>query len=90
MSSFTETLRARETGSAAEPTGFTRPTVLHSITPWLVRERALQKYSEYNVTKWIQRDAVRQKQANMTDNRDGSGISSWIENNTANTDWGTW
>lgn len=51
VSWVTETLRIRETGSAAVPTSLTWPTVLHSIATRLVRVRALnnQRVSFYNI-----------------------------------------
>lgn len=41
MSCVTETLRARQTSSAAEPTSRTWAAVLHRITTGLIRVRAL-------------------------------------------------
>lgn len=41
MSCVTETLRVRQTGSAAKPTSLTWPTVLHRITTGLIRVIAL-------------------------------------------------
>lgn len=53
VSRVTETLRVRETGSAAEPTGLAWPTVLHNIAARLIRVRALDNQiiiSFYNIT----------------------------------------